>query len=129
MSDQQEMTPEMWRERAEIAEHRLQEALARSRQGLIKAGLKNAAIQAGMIDLDGIKLIDTAAFEIDDREELVGVNAVMQQLQHDKPWLFNRASTSSGAMPPAVQPPTPRRATDMSHAEWKAARADLLRRR
>lgn len=129
MTEDRETNPENWRERAEAAEQKLQDALGRARQGLIKAALKSAALQAGMVDLDGIKLVDAEQIELNVDGEPVGVVPLMQRLQREKPWLFGRPSTSSGATPPAVQPPTQKRATEMNHDEWRLARAEMLRRR
>src|SRR6185312_484916 len=48
------------------------------------------------------------------------------QLKRDKPWLFGGASSSSPATPPPAQPPRQKRAMEMTDAEYRAARADLL---
>jgi hypothetical protein len=82
-----------------------------------------------MVDLDGLKLLDTSKIELGDDGQVKGGEALMQSLRRSKPWLFGLASTSSTAPAPPAQPAAARHATTMSHAEWQAARAELLRRR
>ncbi len=94
---------------------------------VLQAELRAEAVRAGMIDLDGIKLIDTAALRAgDDLRD--GIATVMRDLRRAKPWLFAAASSSSTAPPPRTDPPKPKRATEMTDDEWRAARAELIRR-
>jgi hypothetical protein len=53
----------------------------------------------------------------------------MSDLRRAKPWLFQSASSSSPAAPPPNLPQPAKRATQMTEPEWRAARAELLRRR
>lgn len=96
---------------------------------LAVADLKLHAIRAGMIDLDGIKLIDPSQIRLTDAGDVEGADRLMTSLRRDKPWLFHAATTSTLATTPPVTPQTAKRATEMSHAEWQAARAALLKRR
>ena len=98
------------------------------RARLLQAELKAEAIRAGMIDLDGVKLIDMAGVKTNDAGELVDGGKVMAALRVAKPWLFGRSS-SSAAVAPRAEPPQAKPAMKMSVDEWKAARAELLRRR
>ena len=115
--------------RAAALQRRLAEVETQSRERLIRAELKAEAVRAGIVDLDGLKLVDAGALRVDEAGEVQGAAALMQSLRRAKPWLFNGASASSTATPPPAQPPQARRATDMTADEWRAARADLLRRR
>lgn len=118
-------------ERVAALERRLQEMEESHRGALLRAGLRAEAQRAGMVDLDGLKLIDTSQVSLDPTGDVVGGAALMANLRRAKPWLFGLSpggsSTSSAAAPPA-QAPQPRRATDMTHDEWQAARTELLRR-
>jgi hypothetical protein len=58
-----------------------------------------------------------------------GAAALVADLRRAKPWLFTAGSSSSAAAAPPAAPPRPRLATEMSVAEWRAARSELLRRR
>jgi hypothetical protein len=89
--------------------------------------LKAEAIRAGMVDLDGLKLVDATVVTLTEDGEVPGAAALMQSLRRAKPWLFGQASASSAALPPPVQVAGPRRATDMTYEEWQAARSELLR--
>ena len=104
----------------------LDPALLTSR--LILAELRTEALRAGMIDADGVRLLDTAVLRLASDATLPDAPALIAGLRAAKPWLFTR-STSSTKAPPAPTPPVPRRATDMTAEEWRQARAELLRHR
>jgi hypothetical protein len=115
--------------RVETLERRIAELEATHRDRLIRADLKAEAVRAGMIDLDGLKLVDPAGIELGEDGQVKGAEALMRNLKRLKPWLFGLSSTSSTAAAPPSQPPEPKTAKTMNHAEWRAARAELLRRR
>ncbi len=96
---------------------------------LLRAELKTEAIRAGMIDLDGLKLLDQSALKLSPSGDVDGIAPIMAQLKRDKPWLFASSSSSSPVTPPPAQPPRQKRATEMTDAEYRAARAELLKRR
>lgn len=115
--------------RAEALERRLAEVEVESRARLVHAELKAEAIRAGMIDLDGLKLVDAGSVAVDANGDVQGASVLMRELRRAKPWLFGGASSSSVAGAPAAQPLRPKLATEMSHEEWQFARTELLRRR
>lgn len=117
------------RARAEALEAKLHAAMQDAEARLVRAELKAEAVRAGMIDLDGLKLIDTSQIKLGEGGDVQGAGHLMQSLRRSKPWLFTQSSSSSPAIPPPAHPPRPRRATDMSVEEWRAARAELLKRR
>lgn len=117
------------RARAAALERELAESTAAAQRQLARAELKAEALRAGMIDLDGLKLLDLEAVRLDERGEVVNGAALMRALRQDKPWLFGAASSSSTASAPPSIPPRPKLATEMSVEEWRVARSDLLRRR
>lgn len=102
--------------------------VATLRARLLQAELKAEAIRAGMVDLDGVKLIDVGGVKVDEAGSLVDGAGLMAGLRASKPWLFGRSS-SSAAVAPRAEPPRARKAMEMTVDEWKAARAELLRRR
>ncbi len=121
--------PEDAETRAVSLQRRLTELEAQSRARLIRAELRAEAVQAKMVDLDGLKLVDASVLTVDEAGEVQGAAALMQSLRRTKPWLFAGASASSSATPPPAEPPRTRLATQMTTKEWLAARAELLRRR
>ena len=104
----------------------LDPALLASR--LILAELRTEALRAGMIDADGVRLLDLANVRLNPDATLPEAPALIALLRAAKPWLFTR-NTSSPAAPPSSTSHAPRRATDMTEHEWRQARADLLRQR
>lgn len=110
-------------------EQRLAQVEAEARARVIRAELRAEAMRAGMIDLDGLKLIDTAPLKLGENGEVEGAATLMRDLKRAKPWLFGAASSSSTAAAPRTEPPRAKLATEMTEAEWRAARAELLRRR
>ncbi len=110
-------------------ERRLAEQAQSHQTRLAIADLKLHAIRAGMIDLDGIKLIDQSQIRLTEAGEVDGADRLMTNLRRDKPWLFQAVTTSTLAPAPPVTSPTAKRATEMTHAEWQSARAALLKRR
>jgi hypothetical protein len=121
---------EGWQQRAEQAEAALAEARQTTTERLMRSELKAAAIQAGMIDLDGIKLIDMSDVEISDAGDIVDADAVFIKLKRTKPWLFGQGRSSSpAAHAPRPEQPRTRHANELTHEEWVLARAALLKRR
>jgi len=110
-------------------ERRLAELEAATSARVVHAELRAQAIKAGMIDLDGLKLLDTSHLKVNDAGEIEGGVKIFADLRKSKPWLFPPASSSSPATAPPATSATARRATDMNHTEWQAARALLLKRR
>jgi len=133
MSDADAPSPEAivadLRLRAEALEQQLTIVQRDAENRLIRAELKAEAVRAGILDLDGLKLVDTSGVKLNETGDVEGAPQIIAQLRQAKPWLFGSASSSSIAAPPPAQPPRQKRATDMTEAEWRAARADILRRR
>ncbi len=129
------MTDEMnesedWQARAETAEAALSRVQAETDARLIHAELKAEALRAGMVDLDGLKLLNTADIRLTESGEVIDAAVLLAKLKRAKPWLFGSAmSSSAAANPPRPEPLRTRHANELSHEEWVAARAALLRRR
>jgi hypothetical protein len=117
------------RARAEALERQLEATRAEAERRLVHAELKTEAVRAGMVDLDGLKLIDTGTLKLGAAGGVDGAASVMAELKRAKPWLFAGASSSTSASPPPSTPPRTRHASEMTDDEWRSARADLLRRR
>jgi len=84
---------------------------------LIAATLKIEAVKSGMIDLDGLKLVDLRGVRLDHNDRIVGGEGLMAELRRDKPWLFAPAFSSSTAAAPASQPVRSKKAIDMTDEE------------
>lgn len=94
---------------------------------LVKANLRTEAIRAGMVDLDGLKLIDLSAVRLDTDDTVIGGRKLMDGLKQKKPWLFGAASSSSAAIAPAAQPVRQKTALEMTDEEYATARAAVTK--
>jgi hypothetical protein len=119
------------RARADMLEKQITELQEHTESRLVRAELKAEAVRAGMIDLDGLRLIDLPPLKLNDRGEIEGAAAIMQDLRKNKPWLFvaQGQSSSHPASPPSALPPKQKLATDMTDAEYRIARAAILKHR
>lgn len=117
------------RAKADRLETELLESGIWTRARLIQAELRLEAFKAGMVDMDGLKLADLGQVSVTKDGDVQGGPELMAQLQASKPWLFAKARSSSVANPPPAVSTKPRLATEMSLDEWRAARAEMLRRR
>lgn len=95
---------------------------------LVVADLRTEAVRAGMVDLDGLKLIDLSAARLGEDDKVVGARKIMDDLRRNKPWLFPVASSSSPALAPSSQPARQKTALEMSDEEYIAARAAITKR-
>ncbi|GAB0116906.1 phage scaffolding protein [Acidisoma sp. 7E03] len=121
-------TVESLRARAADLERQVHALAQQARDAQLMAELKAEALRAGMVDLDGLKLLDTSGLTVTDQGEVPGSAAVMERFRREKPWLFAAPSSATAASPPPAQPPRAKRATDMTAEEYRAARAAITRR-
>jgi hypothetical protein len=117
------------RARAELLERRLADIEQDAKSRIIHSELKVEAVRAGIIDLDGLKLLDLHDVQVSPDGELTNGGELVAQLRRAKPWLFAVPSSSSVANPPPAQPPRQKLATEMTDEEYRAARAALLKHR
>jgi hypothetical protein len=117
------------RERAETLERQLADMQRQADTRLILTGLKVEALRFGMVDLDGLKLLDLTSAKLNENGEVEGAAHLMTQLKKAKPWLFGAPSSSSATAVPPVQPLRQKLATEMTDAEYRTARAALLKQR
>jgi hypothetical protein len=113
--------------RCEHLEQELLRVRQRAESGMIKAHLQAEATRAGMIDMDGLKLLDISRVTVTEEGEVQGATALMDRVRKEKPWLFGRPSTSAAAGVPPSQPPRQKLATEMTDTEYQAAREAILR--
>lgn len=111
---------------ASDADAKIAEASTAADQRIVRAEMKAAALKAGMVDLDGLKLADLSKVKLNADGEVEGADELMTELKKAKPYLFGTPSTShTGTTPPSKVPPEAKLAKDMTDAEYKAARAAI----
>jgi hypothetical protein len=94
---------------------------------LVIASLRTEAVRAGMIDLDGLKMVDLSSVRLTNDDRIVGGRKLMDDLRRNKPWLFGAPSSSSAAVAPASQPVRNKTALEMTDDEYLAARAAVTK--
>lgn len=128
----------------------LDQERTRNSQRFIKAEVKAAAIEAGLIDHDLIALIDIAGVKFDEQSNLVGVQEAVNNFKSKKPAFFKQAngandgaksgtggagatstaSTGSGRRPEEGGAPGPKDVRKLSKDEYRQAkRAELSKLR
>jgi hypothetical protein len=123
------------REEMEVAKRERDETTARARRDaqaaiaeacraadarIMRAELKTAALAAGMIDPDGLKLLDTSAVNLNEEGDIVIPDTFFADAKRAKPWLFGQASTSSTASTPKIEPPRTKKVREMDDKERRA---------
>jgi hypothetical protein len=89
---------------------------------IIRSELKAAALKAGMVDLDFLKLIDISGVTLNEKGDIEGADALMAKAKESKPHMFGQTSTTSSTQPaPTPKPTTQKLAKDMTPEEYKAA--------
>jgi hypothetical protein len=94
---------------------------------LIAANLRTEAVRAGMIDLDGLKMVDLSSVRLGTEDRIIGGRKLMDDLRRTKPWLFGETSSSSAAVAPVSQPVRTKTALEMTDDEYAAARAAVTK--
>ena len=85
------------RARAEALERDWPRPNTRRSARVVRAELKAEAVRAGIVDLDGLKLLDLKNVQLTSEGELANAAELMAQLRRAKPWLFGGTSSSSRA--------------------------------
>ena len=105
-------------------------AKADADQRVIRAELKAAALKAGMVDLDGLKLLDLSMVKLDEKGEIIGAEDLMSKAKELKPYLFSSTTnTSSTNNPPDKKTDEVKLAKDMTPEERATAKAKLINSR
>jgi hypothetical protein len=107
------------------AEAKVQAAQAAATERLIVAELKAAALKAGMIDMDGLKLADLSTVKINDKGELDGADALLKDLKEAKPYLFKVTTSTSST---GGTPKTPAKPGSFRDLTPEQQNAELRRR-
>ena len=116
------------RARLEKLEHDSLETRRQTDQRVALAELKIEALRANMIDLDGLQFLDLNQVHLDDDGSLADGAELISRLKRAKPWLFAAPSSSSVAKVPASTPTRQKLAKEMSDAEYRVARANVIKR-
>lgn len=96
-------------------------AVTAANERIIRAELKAEAIKSGMVDPEGLKLLDTSGVTIDESGEVTIPADFFENAKKAKPWLFQAVrNTSNPGNPPPRNNNDPKPAKDWSAEERKA---------
>lgn len=117
---------------AKDAEERISQAQQATNARIIQAELRAQAVKSGMIDLDGLKLLDTSAVTLDDKGEVVVPKDFFDEARKAKPYLFaatgaEKGNTSNPNPAPKPAPTSDKKADDLKGDEYAAELAALTR--
>lgn len=95
---------------------------------VVMAEFKAIAIKAGIVDVDGLKLLDTSTLKFNDKGELVGADELIEAAKKSKPYLFatTTSTTSTSKTPPKVGD-EPKSVKTMTDAEYEAAKQSAIK--
>lgn len=114
------------KEAAEKAERtageRITAAEAAANARIIRADLRTAAVKAGMVDLDGLKMLDASKLKINADGDVEGADALLEEAKKSKPYLFGGGSSSSTAQTPPAKAASGKPALDMTDAQFNDAK-------
>jgi hypothetical protein len=114
---------EGWRLKLSEAEAKIIAAQTATNDRIVLAEMKAAALKAGMIDEDGLKMADLSRIKLNKDGGLEGAAELLANLKQAKPYLFAQPPGSSHAgSPPPPKAPHAKKATEMSAAEYAIAR-------
>ncbi|MDE2097780.1 MAG: hypothetical protein KGL39_11065 [Patescibacteria group bacterium] len=104
------------------AETKAAEAEKRANDRIIIAEMRTAALKAGMVDLDGLKLADLSKVKLNEKGEIEGGDALMEEMKKAKPYLFQTSTNTSSTKekPKGDDQGGKKKATEMTDAEWAA---------
>ena len=103
-----------------------QETEKAANERVLRAELKAIAIKEGMVDLDGLKLLDLSTVKIGENGEIEGAEALFKTAKESKPYLFKTTTTTTSTEPkPKEGDSKPKNAMEMTAEEYKAARSAL----
>ena len=114
-------------EKLTAAEAKVVESASRAMQASRDAALKLAAKDAGIRDVDGLKLLDTSKIEVAEDGSVTIPEKFFEKAKADRPWLFGDGNTSSTHPMPSPKPAAAKAAKEMTPEEYKIARAEALR--
>ena len=109
------------------SEAKLTEAQKKASERVLLAELKVAAKDAGLIDLDALKLADLSKVVLKDDGTIEGVETLFKGLKETKPYLFGDASSSTTKEPPKKEEARDKKASEMTPEEYAKKKAELTR--
>ncbi len=121
-------------EEMEAAASQAREQLAGERKAatarIVRAEVSALAARAGMVDPDGLKLLDLSGVALNEVGEVEGGDAAVLAARQARPWLFADARTSNPERPPRPRDPSQGGdARQMTAKEYAAARKSHAWRR
>jgi len=86
----------------------------------VRSELKAAALKAGLVDIDALKMFDISSLEIDSAGDVVGIPELIDEMKESKSYIFNQQAkdTTSDKKTPGDAAPSSKNAMDMTDDEY-----------
>ena len=99
----------------------IKESEARANERVLRAELKSLAREAGILDLDDLKLMDVSTLKVDENGNVIGADVLIKSFKEAKPYKFKElTSTSATTQTPKADTGKPKKVSDMEETEVKA---------
>ena len=110
------------------ADTKVTAATTSANERIIRAELKAAALKAGMVDMDGLKLADLSTIKLSEAGEVEGAEKLMEEMKKAKPYLFGTTTTTTSTQSaPRAADSKQKLATEMTAEEYAEQRANIRR--
>ena len=103
------------------AEAKVKTIEATANEKVLRAELRALAREAGILDLDDLKLMDVSGLKVDDEGNVTGADALIKAFKEAKPYKFKElSSTSATTQTPKADAGKPKKVSDMNKDEVRA---------
>lgn len=110
------------------SEAKINEAVNAANARIVRSELKAFAIEAGMIDLDVLKLVDLSGVKLLDNGEVEGAKELIEKLKETKPHFFKEyKSTTHPSDPPKAKEQDTKDVTKMTKEEYAKYKAKAVK--
>jgi len=103
-------------------------AETRANERVIRSELRAVAVKAGLVDASDLAMLDVSKVKLTGAGDVDGAAAVIAAFKAAKPHLFGSNTTKAAGEPPKVGDKV-KLAKDMTDEEYRAARAEAIRRK
>ena len=103
------------------AEAKVKAAESAANDKVMRSELRALAREAGILDIDDLKLIDVSSLKVNEHGDVIGADALIKAFKEAKPYKFKETSSTSNTDPkPKPEPGKAKKVSEMTPEERKA---------